>query len=378
MSKCFPALVVLLFTPALGAQTLAAETEDKPPVFRRIWPERYNQRDVVANVGELFELGVEVSDPDNADLKVTVEGLPEGATFSDEQRILRWTPTPAQRGLQSFRFIAWGGVKQAVRELHVEVTDNRPPYFRVQKRQVEAGSSVSTISFAAEDPDHDPLTYTIQGARPGSHFDPASGELTLSPSDDDVGTRSVTVAVSDGHLRVTQALSFAIVEPESRRSYRTNWASYLMPGVGYSVYAPSDRDAFGTFQGVALELLIGTWIHRNENRGPSHGRIYVNAEIFDSSDSDVANLFAYSFGFSLSFERNPQRKWLIPVYGLELGQVFHEAFDSRFHATPYFGFHVFSDPNLFVSARGGYRMVPSDMEHVGGLHAGANLNFSVW
>jgi hypothetical protein len=66
------------------------------------------------------------------------------------------------------------------------------------------------------------------------------------------------------------------------------------------------------------------------------------------------------------------------VYGLELGQVFHEAFDSRFQATPYFGFHLFSDPNLFVSARGGYRMVPSDMEHVGGLHAGANLNFSVW
>lgn len=372
-------LLVLLCAPALGAQTLAAPSDDHPPVFTRIWPERYDQREIIANVGEPLELGVEVSDPDNADLKVTVEGLPAGATFSDEQRILRWTPTPAQRGLQSFRFIAWGGMKQAVRELHVEVTDNRPPYFRVQKRHVEAGSSVSTISFAAEDPDHDPLVYTIQGAPPGSQFDSSTGVLTLSRlADDDVGTRRVTATVSDGAVRVTQVLSFEIVEPESRRSYRTNWESYLMPGVGYSVYAPSDRDTFGTFQGVSLELLIGTWIHRNENRGPSHGRVYVNAEIFDSSDSDVANLFAYSFGFSLSFERNPQRKWLIPVYGLELGQVFHETFDSRFQATPYFGFHVFSDPNLFVSARGGYRMVPSDMEHVGGLHAGANLNFSVW
>ena len=58
--------------------------------------------------------------------------------------------------------------------------------------------------------------------------------------------------------------------------------------------------------------------------------------------------------------------------------LFHDDFDSRFQATPYFGFHVFSDPNFFVSARGGYRMVPSDMERVGGMHAGANLNFSVW
>jgi hypothetical protein len=372
------ALASTLLAPRLSAQTLAPESSDKPPVFTRVWPDRYDHRDIVANVGELFELGVEVTDPEGADVKVTVEGLPEGATFSEAQRILRWTPTAAQRGLQAFRFVAWDGVKQAIRELHVEVTDNRPPYFPVQARQVQTGDGVRTVSFAAEDPDRDLLTYTIVGAPRGSVFNPTTGGLSWSPTDDDVGQHRVTVAVSDGTMRVTQVLTFEVVESPLELRKSSEWESYLMPGVGYSVYAPGDRDTFGTLQGVALELLIGTWIHRNENRGPSHGRVYVNAEIMTSSDDDVPNLFAYSFGFSLSFERNPRRKWLIPVYGLDLGQVFHEDFGSRFQATPYFGFHVFSDPNFFVSARGGYRMVPSDMAHVGGLHAGANLNFSVW
>jgi hypothetical protein len=377
--KLVAALVVLLFAPGVGAQTLVAEPDDKPPVFARIWPERFNQRDVIANVGEPLELGIEVSDPEGADVKVTVEGLPEGATFSEAQRILRWTPTPSQRGLQALRFVAWDGVKQAVRELHVEVTDNRPPYFTNQPRQIENESGTRSVSLAAVDPDGDPLTYSIQGVPRGAVFLPATADLSWNTTDDDLGKHRVTVTVSDGQVRVTQVLTVEVVEPAIRMPTRDrNWESYLMPGVGYSVYAPSDRDTFGTFQGVALELLIGTWIHRNENRGPSHGRVYVNAEILNSSDSDVPNLFVYSFGFSLSFERNPTRAWLIPVYGLELGQVFHDNFGSRFHATPYFGFHIFSDPNLFVSARGGYRMVPSDMEHVGGMHAGANLNFSVW
>lgn len=374
------ALLVLLVTPALRAQTLAVPPHDRPPEFARIWPERYNRRDVIANVGERLELGVEVTDPEGADVKVTVEGLPEGATFSEGQRILRWTPTPAQRGLQSFRFVAWDGVNQAVRVLHVQVTDNRPPYFPNLPRQIENGSGARSVSLAAIDPDEDPLTYSIQGAPRGALFLPDTAQLSWNTTDDDLGKHQVTVTASDGKVRVTQVLTVEVVEPPIGipRSNKNNWESYLMPGLGYSVYAPGDRDAFGTFQGVALELLIVTWIHRNENRGPSHGRVYVNAEILNSSDGDVPNLFAYSFGFSLSFERNPKRSWLIPVYGLDLGQVFHDDFGSRFQATPYFGFHLFSDPNLFVSARGGYRMVPSDMEHVGGAHAGANLNFSVW
>jgi len=369
------ALALLLVSPCVSAQVVA-ESRDHPPTLE-IWPERYDQPQIRVKVGARLELGVKVTDPEGVDVKVTAEGLPEGAAFSEEQRILRWTPAPAQRGLQAIRFIAWDGVRQAVRELLIEVSDNRPPAFPIIARTITFGMA-SSVSFAATDPDDDPLTYSIQGAPRGAIFSPQTGALFWKPGEDDIGRHRVTVTASDGTARVSQELTFEVAESEIRIRRSRAWESFLMPGVGYSVYAPSDRDAFGTFQGISLELLIGAWIHRNENRGPSHGRVYLNAEILDSSDDDVANLFAYSFGFSLSFERNPSRTWLIPVYGLDLGQVFHDTFDSRFQATPYFGFHIFSDPNLFLSARGGYRMVPSDMDHVGGAHAGVNFNFSVW
>jgi hypothetical protein len=200
--------------------------------------------------------------------------------------------------------------------------------------------------------------------------------LRWYPTNDDLGTYELLVTATDGQFKVAQ--TFTVEVSEGPRFTRDEWTSYLLPGIGYSYYAPRIREQSGTFQGLEIELLFAGWIHRNENRGPSHGRVYLNAELLNSSDPDVPILFTYAFGFSLSLERNPRRNFLIPNYGLDIGHQSHDDLGSRFQATPYAGLHLYSARNFFLSARLGYRLVPSDMERLAGLHAGAAFNFSVW
>jgi hypothetical protein len=124
--------------------------------------------------------------------------------------------------------------------------------------------------------------------------------------------------------------------------------------------------------------LLAAWIHRNDNRGPSHGRVYLNAEVLRSTHDDVSLLFSYAAGFSLSLERNPQRTWLVPNYGLDLGGIIHDRIGDHLQATPYVGLHIYSNPNIFVGARFGYRLVPSDLERYGGWHGSLGADFSIW
>jgi hypothetical protein len=361
--------------PTAGPLVPIHSTKENLPPKIELWPARYNQAEIVARVGRKLELNLEVSDAEGAPLSVSALGLPDGAKFSEELRALRWTPAPAQRGAHLLRFVASDGVKQTSRTLHIEVTDNRPPRFNPGEHKLYA-ERLGSVAFVASDPDGDPLRYSIQGAPRGASFDATNGNLSFRPSSDDIGEHRVRVSASDGELSTTAEFTLEVLS--ARGSSGEEWQSYLLPGIGYAIYAPRARDTTGTFQGLSLELLIGAWIHRNENRGPSHGRVYLSAEILDSTDDGVPVLFTYAFGFSLSLERNPRRSFVIPNYGLDLGQIVHDDFGARFHATPYFGIHLFSSPNIFLSTRLGYRLVPSDLEHLGGLHAGLNFDFSIW
>jgi hypothetical protein len=357
--------------------TAPPPTSNRPPVIQRLLPDRFNAPETSARVGRPIELSLEVTDPEARELAVSALGLPEGARFSEPLRLLQWTPTAAQRGLHLIRFVASDGELEVSRSLRILVTDNRPPEFPNTLHKLSVAQAEER-QLAAIDADGDALTYSLQGLPRGAQYDPRGSTLRWTPSEDDLGPHRVRVTASDGESQTTREITLEVsLGPRMLREQR-EWQSYLLPGAGYAFYAPRSRDSTGSFQGVALEVLIAAWIHRNENRGPSHGRIYLNAEILDSSADGVPVLFSYALGFSLSLERNPQRKFLIPNYGLDLGQIIHDDFGSRFQSTPYLGLHLFSDRNLFVSTRLGYRLVPAELERLGGLHFGASADFSIW
>jgi hypothetical protein len=228
----------------------------------------------------------------------------------------------------------------------------------------------------ASDADGDPLGYSAQGLPPGATLD-AGGTLRWRPLESQLGDHRLRVTASDGSTSTTQDVVLHVEVPSEHARERDNWESYFLPGVGYAFYAPRQESTFGLFHGVALEVLIGAWIHRNENRGPSHGRVYASAEILDSTE-DLPVLFSYALGFSLSLERNPQRTWLIPAYGLDVGGIIQDEVGSRFQSTPYVALHFYSHRNVFLTARAGYRLVPTELERLGGWHLGLTGDFSIW
>jgi hypothetical protein len=262
-------------------------------------PSRWSGREIHVEVNAPIQFSLVVEDEDGDTLKVAPLGLPEGASFDEATRTLRWTPTNV--GEWVVRLVASDGQREASHTVVILVRPAPPP---------------EPLEKIAPEP--------------------------IAPAP----------------------------EPD------VEWESFLLPGVGYASYAPRQRD-LKLFHGIALELVPVSWIHKNNNRGPSHGRLYVTAELLRAAGSEPL-LFAYSFGTTLSFERNPAREWGIPYYGVDVGGFTSKHLGSHFQTTPHLGIHAYTSPNLFVNLRAGYRLVPGEMDRLAGLHVAATVDLSVW
>ena len=127
--------------------------------------------------------------------------------------------------------------------------------------------------------------------------------------------------------------------------------------------------------------MTGTSSSRRVARAPLPRRIAALQRLYEvlgSTESAQAVFFAWTTGFQLSLERNPNRRWLIPIFGLEMGGLIQEKVGHRFTATPLIGAHVFADRNMSLSILGGYAMVPSGIDRYGGWRALAGGSLTFW
>lgn len=260
-----------------------------------------------------------------------------------------------------------------------------PARWSGRELEVSLNSTVQ-LSLVLEDEDGDALQVTPLGLPEGATFDDATRTFRWTPRV--VGESIVRFVVSDGGRETSHSVYLHAIQPAPPTLApkpdsvpplvvaREEWESFLLPGVGYSGYFPRGN-GLDAFHGVAIELVVVSWIHRNDNRGPSHGRVYASSELLRDPGGGPL-LFAYGFGTSLSFERNPTRSWLIPYYGIEFGGLVSKPLGGHFQTTPHLGLHAYASPNLFVNLRVGYRLVPGEMDRLGGLQLGGTVNFSVW
>jgi hypothetical protein len=346
------------------------------PRFVKLLPSRYNRDEITLAVDQELRLAVVVEHAEGRPLQMQALGLPQRAHFDPELRSVTWRPTEAEIGSYQVRFLASDGVHETSRTLLVSVTENRPPNVGSLWFEIPAGHP-ATWFIEASDPEGEPLHFSAEGLPPGASLNEHTGQLAFVPKANQVGEYPIVIHVSDGQKVSTQRGTIAVLPAQRTPSEQEEWASFLLPGVGYSIYNPRDH-ADTVFHGLNLELVVAAWISRNDNRGPSHGRVYLNAELLNATGLNIPLMFAYSAGVSLSFERNPQRNWLIPHYGFEVGGIVHQRIGAFFQATPYAGLHLFSSPNVFLGARLGYRVVPSRVDELAGLHVGIITDISIW
>lgn len=168
------------------------------------------QTTVVA--GNAYSFRPSASDPDGDRLTYSIEGLPAWATFNTSTGQLSGTPAMGNVGTYEGIVIrvSDGSLSAALPSFSLQVAaapvSNRPPVISgTPPASVAAGS---TYSFAptASDPDGNTLTFSIQNRPSWASFDPATGRLSGTPSDAQLGTfANIAISVSDGVAAVALA-----------------------------------------------------------------------------------------------------------------------------------------------------------------------------
>jgi hypothetical protein len=192
--------------------------------------------------------------------------------------------------------------------------------------------------------------------------------IEWAPSEDQLDDTDAIVEATDGRSRVQKRVRFEVHD---------SWYGGLMPSAGASFYAPRTGPS-GGFLGVPLQIALLGWIRRNDDAGPSHGRIYFHFEILRDTQGSSRTGTDIGFGFDASFERMPRRRWLIPGYGVRLSSFRHaDAPDGGFwHVTPELALYLWAQHDLFVHAAFGWQVPFSSFESMHGPRASLGLTMS--
>jgi len=349
-----------------------AETpENAAPRVIGLLPLAYDRPELVVKAGTKLELTLVAEDPEGDPLAVHALGLPPGAVFDPALRRLSWSPTLVQAGVHVVVLSVSDGRKEATRALSLTVVRNRAPVFFRRAYTLGVGQ-FGRVAFAADDTDGDALTYRLLNPPQGAIFDPVQGLLQWRPDAKAVGQHRFRVSVSDGLAEVTDEFEVEVSPP-----IEDAWATFLQPGVGPVFYFPRNADV-GSFAGGTYHVSLLSWIHRTSAPGPAYGRVYLGAEFLSNTENGVTPLFGYMFGFDLSFERNPSRRVLIPTYGVEAGGMVHQQLGKPFQITPFGGLVLFANRTVAVSARGGYRCVPTRFAELSGAYAALIVDAHAW
>ena len=363
-------LAFVLLGPALARGQPAAD--NRPPAIQGVssgsW---FTPEGGTVRHGKEVRFRVAASDPDGDALTCTAVDLPAGAHFDAELQELSWTPTPDAIGSHRIKFRVSDGKASVVQAALIHVSDNRPPRLEGPGRtRVQSGEPVDQAFVRGVDDDGDELTYEAVRLPPGATVDARTGRLQWTPADRQTGVHHLEVRASDGRLRSELATVDIEVVDE--------WESKLLPGIYLGAYFPNDRATYGRYRGVVMELVLLAWIRRNENRGPSHGRVYLRGQVLDSDKAGVPVTFLYGLGLDLSIERNPHRRWLLPFFGVDVGGLVQEGLGHRYQTTPQAGVHLYASRNIYVRAAAGYLIAPGELESLRGWYATLGGNLTLW
>jgi PKD repeat protein len=190
--------VKIAVTDAGGLQAetnLSIEISDlnRAPVLQNVGSKSVNEGEKLT-----FTLTATDEDTDNQ-LSYSIENLPDGATLDQRSGTFSWTPAFDQAGSYNLSAKVSDGTAESTVSVPITVNDvNRAP-------QINGGGSVTVtageravLSFSASDPDDDKLSFESNDLPDGANLDAQSGDFSWTPSDDQTGTFSFTVSVSDG------------------------------------------------------------------------------------------------------------------------------------------------------------------------------------
>ncbi|MEZ4302590.1 MAG: hypothetical protein R3B70_47110 [Polyangiaceae bacterium] len=155
------------------------------------------------------------------------------------------------------------------------------------------------------------------------------------------------------------------------REYET----YVVPGGQGIVYKAAGTET--PYVGGGFRLDAVRWSHHNDDFGPGEGSVYFQASLLKSPSSEHA-LGIYEVGMSLSFERNPKRRYLIPYFGFSSGGIVAEDVPGTGFVQPTLGLHLYASPNVVADVQGGYVFPTENVDQVMGVRGQVSIRFHAW
>ena len=202
-------------------------------------------------VGEAYSFTPTASDDDGDTLTFSIENAPSWANFSVEDGSLTGTPAVADVGTTTGIVISvTDGIDTtslAAFDINVcDVCDDVPPTISgIPATTVTEGDSYSFVP-VAEDANGDTLTFSIENQPAWASFDTATGALTGTPGEVNVGvTTGIVISVSDGNSSVSlDAFSIEVLPLNDAPSISGVPGISVAQGVQY-IFTPTASDPDG-------------------------------------------------------------------------------------------------------------------------------------
>lgn len=192
---------------------LSAETEtvvevtnvNRLPVIDPVEDKKVNENESIS-----FTLTAKDEDTDD-NMVFSIDNLPTGATLDENTGVFDWKPSYDQAGEYSLTASVSDGTANNKTTFLIQVNNvNRAPLIdAISNQTVVAGETVS-LKFGANDPDGDDLSFKSDNLPDNATLNPSDGSFSWTTTDEQVGSHSINVSVSDGSESVQTSFTIEV------------------------------------------------------------------------------------------------------------------------------------------------------------------------
>lgn len=254
--------------------------------------------------GATLLVPVVATDADDETPVVTVENLPEGATFDASVGVINWIPGFDEAGV--YEDIVVTVVDEAdetvmvTETFDITVTDtNRAPVLDAIGNVEVREERTLTLRFTGSDPDGDTITFFMDNLPAGAEFDAPTATLTYTPELGDAGDYATVAGVRDNGSPVqsdTEAFVITVTPLDPSAVFEADAETLL------DNFATTDTDSNGLLSLEEAQALIAEFLESrfeamdsDQDGGLSESELLPFATISDDNLARVAQSLLDAF-----------------------------------------------------------------------------------
>ena len=240
--------------------------------------------------GDIYNLIINATDPDNNQIIYTSTDLPDNAVFTASTRSFSWIPSHDQAGVYSVTFRASDGSLSDSETVTFTVNNgNEAPILDAIGDQSVVENSQLVFVVSASDINDDSLTYSASGLPTGAVFDAEQQRFSWTPDFTQAGNFTALITVTDGLFSDSETVEITVTNSNRPPVISGSPGSSVMATTNYS-FAPVASDPDGDTLTFSI-VNKPSWATFNSTSGelsgtPTESHVGANSAIVISvSDS---------------------------------------------------------------------------------------------